>query len=216
MAVVLIIAGVFTLTVSFAEKKPITNPTILFLEPTDAILFENGQPVETATGEAVVKKVNAMELAYEENKATLSLDLDGTEQSMDVTVDLYPSQLHMFGNEKLIGSEVDLDSAYELTFFRIENPTTSWTLLSSNLHLEGKPSLAAGIKDAHTNKMYYVQQAIPDTAFQVLFQAAEQQLSLSTLTLEELKQLEWSYLFLGNDQLPSGEVEIEVHADGEM
>lgn len=58
----------------------------------------------------------------------------------------------------MIGTVQEISKPFELLSFRIENDSTSYTLLEPNLYMEGNMVLTVGVLNVVSKEIYYLQQ----------------------------------------------------------
>lgn len=137
-------------------------------------------------------------ISYLNGKMNLIFDMNSGSRSglVNLSVSLYPSQVKLFRGKALIGKVESINDPYELLSFRIENDSSTHTLMRPNLYMEGHIVLTVGLLDHSTNDIYYLQQIVDDLNFTQMLSDAENSYATNNVSSQYLIDLEKDYFRL--------------------
>lgn len=192
-----VIMGIFTMASVPVMASEIKNngTEVIYIEDSNSALFVNGELEVINSRTDFLQQSDSIQISYQGNRITAKIIKKDLE-TINIVADLYPSQSEMYKNNALVGVINSISNPYQLVSFRIENNSTSFSLMKPNLDLEGHIVLNIGIQDINTGNIYYWQEAVDELNFPELLNNAKEKVSLSNISEEELNTLELDYLQL--------------------
>ncbi|GMQ63046.1 hypothetical protein [Vallitalea maricola] len=184
---------------------------VISLSDVDVMVFENGSNQLVETEDQLTAIAENIDICFENGQMNLKMNIKDNFNNnilspINISLDLYPSQSVIFKDNAIIGIPVEISENYQLMSCRIENNSSSYTLLKPNIHMEGSTVLSIGLLDKKSNDIYYIQEEVNEINYHNINNEANVNFNKHIYSDQDLMNIELDYFSLKTNKVEKEEV----------